>query len=117
MTALEEADYYANQAEISRELGKRDPDYLIVAERFESQAKYWREKVMKKYNVQVQIDVQSTDLLDMEIEANSPDEARVKALAIYKVEGDEFGDAYPADNYETDVNEKNIDKWEVEEIK
>ncbi len=47
MTPQQEADYYKNQAKTARALGKRDKDYLIVAERFDNQAKRWQEKADK----------------------------------------------------------------------
>ena len=48
MTAQQEADYYRSQAETSRVLGRRDPDYKIVADRFARQAKRWQDKADKE---------------------------------------------------------------------
>ena len=71
---------------------------------------------MKKYLVEVQFDVKSIDLLEIEVEANSREEARVKALVRYETEEDPGGDMYPSDYMEYKVRE-NLPQWEVSEIK
>ena len=48
MTSQQEADYYKSKAETSMALGRRDPDYKIVAERFARQSKRWQEKADKE---------------------------------------------------------------------
>ncbi len=50
ITAQQEADYYYNQAETSKVLGTRDPDYKIVAERFKCIADRWQKKADKEKN-------------------------------------------------------------------
>ena len=44
LTPKEEHDYYIGQYKTSLALGRRDPDYLIVAERFKSTAELWKKK-------------------------------------------------------------------------
>ena len=44
LTNAEEYEYYMSLYEQSLDLGKRDSDYLIIAERFKAKAESFKEK-------------------------------------------------------------------------
>ena len=46
LTPKEEYEYYMNMYEQSLILGKRDPEYMIVAQRFKLNAERWKKKII-----------------------------------------------------------------------
>jgi len=69
---------------------------------------------MKKYRVRMEFMVKSTDFADVEIEANSPEEA--KELLLKKYEDGLDLDYYASDHLDSEVDTEYIKDWQVEEI-
>ena len=67
-----------------------------------------------KHTVTLEFNIISTDLADLEVEADSPEEARTKARAM--VESDEFDynmlDYYQSKHYESELAD-NTSEWTV----
>ena len=66
-----------------------------------------------QYNVKMEFVVSSVDLLNIEVEAESKEEAKQLALEKYK-NGEIEEDYYASDSYESSVSIETIKDWEVE---
>lgn len=69
---------------------------------------------MPKYIVRMEFNVTSSDYADVEVEANSREEAIKAALEKYEIDNWEELDFYSGKNYESEL-EGNQDDWLVEE--
>lgn len=69
---------------------------------------------MPKYIVRMEFNVTSSDYADVEVEANSREEAIKAALEKHEIDNWEELDFYSGKNYESEL-EGNQDDWLVEE--
>jgi len=66
---------------------------------------------VNKYNVRLELNISSTDAVDVKVEADSIEEAKVKAIRRYETTG---GEPYSIGSYGSKVSD-NKSEWVVEE--
>lgn len=67
-----------------------------------------------KYAVRMEFNIKSVDLLNVEIEAESKEEAKKMALKMYE-NGEVEENYYASDTYDSEVSTETISDWVVEE--
>ena len=67
-----------------------------------------------RYSVRLEFTVSSSDMADLTVEANSPEEAKQLAIKAYH-NGAEL-DYYASDYHESSLDTQFIDDWEVEPL-
>jgi len=68
------------------------------------------------YKVRIEIKVISTDFAELEVEANSPAEARLAAKELYLSDDCPELDQWGSDNLESSLDEEFIKDWDVVEV-
>jgi hypothetical protein len=77
---------------------------------------YKKVETVKSYKVRVELEINSIDLVWVEVKANSPKKAKKLAIKEYEANPNDYK-PYESDGRETRVNLKQIDDWEVKEVK
>ena len=69
---------------------------------------------MKKWTVRLEFDVDSIDFGDIVVKANSPEEAKLKAMDDY-YSGTQEIDYYSSNYYDSTLRTQEMNEWYVEE--